>query len=142
MVIDHVAVVVASLETAIPFWQKSFGYSPITEPVVNSRQRVRVVFLAREGSVMIKLVAPTDASSPVSALALRGGGLHHLCFRCDSMETEIHRLQQAGARVLAAPQPGEAFGNEPIAFLYAGQGLNIELIETDKKANLLPLNQG
>ena len=39
--------------------------------------------------------------------------------------------------VLAAPQPGEAFDNEPIAFVYAGQGLNVELIATDRKAALL-----
>lgn len=141
MVIDHVAVVVASLETAIPFWEKSFGYSPMTAPVVNGRQRVRVVFLAKEGSVTIKLVQPTDPGSPVHSLALRGGGLHHLCFRCANMNDEIQRLQREGARVLASPQPGEAFDNEPISFLYAGQGLNIELIETDKKASLLPRNQ-
>jgi len=138
MVIDHIAIVVRSLEQAIPHWQAIFGYFPISSPVVNTRQRVRVVFLAKSGSLMIKLVEPVDASSPVSALAARGGGLHHLCFRCANLEDELRRLEHAGVRILTPPQPGEAFDNEPIAFAFAGQGLNVELIATDKKAALLP----
>jgi methylmalonyl-CoA/ethylmalonyl-CoA epimerase len=138
MVIDHIAIVVRSLEQAIALWGTAFGYAPITSPVINSRQRVRVVFLAKEGSITIKLVEPADASSPVSALAARGGGLHHLCFRCANLNDELIRLQQEGMRVLTDPQPGEAFDNEPIAFVYAGQGLNVELIETEKKSALLP----
>ncbi|MGH6891310.1 MAG: VOC family protein [Dongiaceae bacterium] len=138
MVIDHLAVVVRSLEQAIPLWESAFGYTPMTSPVTNNRQKVRVVFLAKSGSVTIKLVEPTDASSAAHALAVRGGGLHHLCFRCANLDDELTRLEQLGMRIVAEAQPGEAFYNEPIAFIYAGQGLNIELIDTDKKAALLP----
>ena len=137
MVIDHIAVVVRSMEQAIPLWERAFGYAPMTTPVVNLRQRVRVVFLAKPGSVTIKLVEPSDASSPVHGLAARGGGLHHLCFRCADMADELQRLQGEGMRVIAGPEPGEAFDNEPIAFVYAGQGLNVEIIATEKKARLL-----
>ena len=138
MMIDHIAIVVPSLEQAIPHWEKIFGYAPMTSPVVNSRQRVRVVFLAKDGSLTIKLVEPLDSSSPVSTLASRGGGLHHLCFRCANLNDEILRLEEAGIRILTPPEPGEAFDNEPIAFAYAGNGLNVELIGTDRKAALLP----
>lgn len=136
MVIDHVAVVVRSLEQALPLWIGIFGYAPMTDPVVNSRQRVRVQFLAKQGSVTIKLVEPVDATSPVHAAAARGGGLHHLCFRCDSVPAAVERLKRAGMRLLADPAPGEGFDDELIAFVYAGQGLNVELIDTDKKARL------
>ena len=43
-------------------------------------------------------------------------------------------LKDEGFRILAGPEPGEAFNNEDIAFIYATQGLNIELIDTDKRA--------
>ncbi len=138
MIIDHIAIVVRSLEQAVPLWKEAFGYAPLTSPVLNRRQRVRVVFLAKAGSITIKLVEPASADSPVSAMAARGGGLHHLCFRCESLTGELQRLKQNGMSILTAPEPGEAFDNEPIAFVYAGQGLNVELIETDKKAALLP----
>ena len=78
MVIDHIGIVVPSLEAAIPGWVKTFGYEQMTEPVLNTRQKVRVVFLRKEGSTMVKLVEPVDRSSSVFALSSRGGGLHHL----------------------------------------------------------------
>ena len=68
---------------------------------------------------------------------MKGGGIHHLCFKCENMNIELQRLSELGLRILSDPQPGEAFENENIAFVYAKQGLNIELISTDKKARRL-----
>lgn len=85
----------------------------------------------------IKLIEPADEFSSVYKFAKRGGGLHHICFKCDNIKEEICRLDQFGLRVLTSPQPGEAFENENIAFIYAKQGLNIELIDTDKRAGKL-----
>ncbi len=132
--IDHIGLAVRSLDQAVRHWETVFGYRRATDPVMNTRQKVRVVFLEKEGSVTLKLVEPTDESSPVFELARRGGGLHHLCFRCDSLAGELARLKALGLRVITEPQPGEAFENEGIAFVYAGQGLNIELIDTDRRA--------
>jgi methylmalonyl-CoA/ethylmalonyl-CoA epimerase len=138
MVIDHIGIVVRSLEAAIPDWVDTFGYEQLTEPVTNSRQKVRVVFLRKEGSTLVKLVEPVDPSSSVSALSRRGGGLHHLCFRTDDMEATLRDLEAARARVLVPPEPGEAFENEPIAFVFV-HGLATEIIATERKAKrILP----
>jgi len=53
------------------------------------------------------------------------------------IDKELDNLTKKRLRVLAAPQPGEAFENENIAFLFAKNGLNIELIDTDKRASLI-----
>lgn len=137
MIIDHIGIVVKSIEKGIKHWQKVFGYRQHTEIVVNTRQKVRVVFLEKENSLQVKLLEPLDESSPIFMLAKRGGGLHHLCFRCDEIDTEIARLKTMNLRILAPPQPGEAFENENIAFLFAKHGLNIELIDTEKRAKLI-----
>jgi methylmalonyl-CoA/ethylmalonyl-CoA epimerase len=134
MIIDHIGIVVKSLEKGIEDWQTIFGYQQMTEMVVNTRQKVKVVFMSKNNSLPVKLLEPTDESSPVFALARKGGGLHHLCFKCDDMGTELIRFKEQNLRILADPQPGEAFENENIAFLYAKQGLNVELIDTDKRA--------
>jgi len=134
MVIDHVGIVVKSIEAGIKHWKDVFGYQKMTDIVINSRQKVKVVFLCKENSVLIKLVEPTDESSPVYKFSLRGGGLHHLCFKCENLQSELQRLTDLGLRMLTEPEPGEAFDGENIAFLFAKQGLNIEVIETDKKA--------
>jgi len=134
MVIDHLGIVVKSVEEGIHHWVNIFGYRQMTDVVVNSRQKVKVVFMSKEQSLTIKLIEPVDETSPAYPLAQRGGGLHHICFKCDNIDREIDHLTQKGLRVLSKPEPGEAFENENIAFIFAKQGLNIELIDTDKKA--------
>jgi methylmalonyl-CoA/ethylmalonyl-CoA epimerase len=135
--IDHIGIAVKSLEAGIEQWEKVFGYRQMTQIITNTRQKVKVVFLSKKDSIDVKLIEPVDTSSPVYTFAQRGGGLHHLCFKCEDIGKEINRLQEMGLRVLAEPQPGEAFENENIAFIYAKQGLNIELIDTDKRAGRL-----
>jgi methylmalonyl-CoA/ethylmalonyl-CoA epimerase len=136
MVIDHIGIVVQSMERAIESWKSAYGYEQMTEPVVNTRQKVRVVFLRKEGSLTVKLVEPLDATSSIASLSARGGGLHHLCFTTADMENTMRHLVSVGAKVPVPPEPGEAFENEPIAFLFL-QGIRIELIETARRARLL-----
>lgn len=137
MVIDHIGLVVKSIEKSIGHWEEVFAYRKMTDIVINSRQKVKVVFLCKKNSLTIKLLEPVDESSPVYKFAMRGGGMHHICFKCEDMNKELHRLGEMGLRILTEPQPGEAFENENIAFVFAKNGLNIELIETDKKAKRL-----
>lgn len=136
MVIDHVGIVVKSIEQAVKEWATVFGYAQATEIVTNTRQKVRVTFLSKPGSLPVKLVEATDPTSPVFALGQRGGGLHHLCFKSGSVDAEMKRMRALGIRTLAEPQPGEAFEDEKIAFVFAA-GLNVELIDTDKRARRL-----
>ncbi len=141
MVIDHIGIAVRSLEEGIEHWKTVFGYKQLTNIVTNTRQKVRITFLTKDNSLLVKLIEPIDSTSPVYAFAQRGGGLHHLCFKCAKIEDEISRLQLLGLRVLTDPQPGEAFENENIAFIFAKQGLNIELIDTDKRASIIDYSQ-
>ena len=39
MIIDHIGIVVKSLEKGIKDWQTIFGYQQMTEMVVNTRKR-------------------------------------------------------------------------------------------------------
>ena len=137
MIIDHICFAVKDIETAITQWTGAFEYEQMTEIVTNTRQQVKVVFLNREQSVTIKLIEPLPENESVMNFVKRGGGFHHLCFKCEDMEKQIRELNNRGLITLVAPQPGEAFENEEIAFLLTRFGVNIELIETDKKARRL-----
>lgn len=137
MRIDHIGLAVAKLEDAIAQWIQVFGYRQATAIVVNTRQHVRVVFMEKEGGIPIKLIQPTeDHPRPQSVRP----GMHHLCFKADALDDEVKRLQGEGLRLIAPAQPGEAFDNELIAFMFARNGLNIEIIETDKRAERLPVD--
>jgi methylmalonyl-CoA/ethylmalonyl-CoA epimerase len=133
MIIDHIGIVVPNLEEGIRQWTNLFGYSQKSEPVLNLSQKLYVVFLTKKDSLTVKLIMPANDDSPIKGFALKGGGLHHLCFKCDNLEVQIPLLQGNGARLVVPPQPGEAFKKHNIAFLLAQNNLNIELIDTNEK---------
>ena len=137
MIIDHIGIVVRSIEKGIERWEKIFDYKQMTEIINNSTQKVRVVFLQKEDSITIKLIQPINEKSSISNFAKKGGGIHHICFKCESLENELEKLRGLGLRVITEPEPGEAFCNNDIAFVYVKEGLNIELIDTDCKAGLI-----
>ena len=142
MMIDHIGIVVRSLEEGIQQWEQLFGYKKNSDIVLNTRQKVRVVFLAKKESLTVKLVEPTEPTSPISAYARRGGGLHHLCFRCDSLELQVPMLKKNGVMFIGSPEPGEAFNNHSIAFFLAKNNLNVELIDTSDKRGWLEEPEG
>ena len=133
MKIDHIGIVVPDLDEGITQWIKLFGYTQSSEPILNSTQKVKVVFLSKHDSLTIQLIAPASDDSPIKIFALKGGGLHHLCFKCDHLEDQIPVLQEKGARLIVPPQPGEAFNGHRIAFLLTPGNLDVELIDTHEK---------
>lgn len=132
MVIDHLGIVVRSLEEGMQRWEQLFGYKRSSSEITNTRQKVRVVFLSKPDSLTIKLIEPSEPASPVTPFARKGGGLHHLCFRCEDLKVEVPLLKEKGARLMVPPEPGEAFKNNDIAFFLAAN-LNFELIDTLEK---------
>jgi len=139
MKIDHICFAVKNISEGISYWESVFGYRQMTEVVQNSLQKVKVVFLCKEESVLVKLIEPLEDNLSLVNFVNRGGGFHHLCFRVDDMATQLIDLTEKGLLTLVPPQPGEAFNNHDIAFLLAKYGLNIELIDTDEKAELIKL---
>ncbi len=81
MNVDHVGIVVKSLDKAIKYWTEAFGYEQATQIVENTRQKVWVVFMHKENSLPMKLISPVDKTSPDYRFAQKGGGMHHLCFK-------------------------------------------------------------
>ena len=137
MKIDHICFAVKNIHDGITYWERVFGYKQMTKIVENSLQKVKVTFLSKDDSITIKLIEPLESNQSLKNLVNRGGGFHHLCFKCSDINVKIDELKKEGLLSLVPPQPGEAFNNHNIAFLLARYGLNIELIDTDEKAGML-----
>ncbi|HOS72642.1 MAG TPA: VOC family protein [Bacteroidales bacterium] len=137
MVIDHISFAVKNLEEGISYWSRVFGYRQLTNIVINSLQKVKVVFLDKEDSIPVKLIEPVEGNLSLQNFVNRGGGFHHICFKCSDVNEKLNELSDKGLLVLVPPQPGEAFNNHEIAFLLARYGLNIELIDTEERHGLL-----
>jgi methylmalonyl-CoA/ethylmalonyl-CoA epimerase len=138
MRIDHICFAVKDIKEGISYWEEVFGYSQMTEVIENSLQKVKVTFMCKAESILIKLIEPVEGNRSLQNFVNKGGGFHHLCFNCDSIGEKMNELTRKGLLTLVPPQPGEAFNNHNIAFLLAKNGLSIELIDTDEKAGLLP----
>jgi methylmalonyl-CoA/ethylmalonyl-CoA epimerase len=137
MVIDHICFAVKDIGEGIAYWEKVFGYKQMTGIVTNTLQKVRVVFLRKKKSLTIKLIEPLEDNKSLLNFVSRGGGFHHICFKCDNIGEGVRDLKEKGLITLVPPQPGEAFNNHDIAFMLAKYGINIELIDTDEKAEII-----
>jgi methylmalonyl-CoA/ethylmalonyl-CoA epimerase len=137
MIIDHICFAVKNLTEGIAWWESVFGYKQMTSFIENSRQKVKVAFLSKEDSIIVKLIEPLESNQSLLNFVNKGGGFHHICFKCDNIDGRLKELSEKGLITLVLPQPGEAFSNHNIAFLLARNGLNIELIDTDEKAGML-----
>jgi methylmalonyl-CoA/ethylmalonyl-CoA epimerase len=132
--IDHVAVVVRSLEEALPRYRTLFGLEPEGEPVSMPAQAVRLAFLATGPypAARIELIEPLDGESGVARfLAARGEGLHHVCLRSSDLPRDLADLAAAEADLIdATPRPG---AEGQVAFVHPRtlNGVLWELLQPD-----------
>jgi methylmalonyl-CoA/ethylmalonyl-CoA epimerase len=96
--LNHLGVVVQDVEGAAKLLG-TLGMKALTRPEPDPIQKVTACFLASEGEqgVHIELLEPTDETSPVANfLAKKGGGLHHLCFEVEDVDSAMRELEAQG----------------------------------------------
>jgi methylmalonyl-CoA epimerase len=126
--IHHVAVVVASLEDALPLYRDMLGL-PLETIMDIEMDQVRIAFLG-VGESKVELVQPTDDSTGVARfLASKGEGFHHVCFEVDNLTEALTRLGIDGVELIDSTPRRGAEG--PVAFLHprSCHGVLVELIE-------------
>ncbi len=114
--IDHVAVVVADLETTIGFYTRTLGFAQLYRETIGD-QGVEAVGIATGDSV-VELLRPLDESSPIAKF--RGDApskLHHIAYRVSDIHQELARLKAEGVRLIDEVPRRGAHGNT-IAFLH------------------------
>jgi methylmalonyl-CoA/ethylmalonyl-CoA epimerase len=99
--INHIAVVVQDVETALNFWHKALGL-PLQHTERNDDEAVEIAFLP-VGDGEIELIAPTtDDSGVAKYLAKTGGGLHHICIEVEDIVASLAQLSANGAELINA----------------------------------------
>lgn len=117
--IHHVAIVVRSIDQAMPRYRELFGLAPEADPVIFTPQRVRICFLPTgpHPAARIELVEPVDPDSGVARfLAARGEGLHHICFLTDDLPAELDALASVEAELIDREPRAGAHG--AVAFVH------------------------
>lgn len=127
--VDHVAIAVKDLDSAIDWYKQTFGATVAHREVVE-RDGVEEALLGVADSY-VQLLTPTREDSPVAKfLDNKGEGLHHVGYRVDNCAEALRQAVAAGARAIdAEPRPGSR--GTTVAFLHpkTAFGTLIELVE-------------
>ncbi len=131
--LDHVAIAVPDLPEAVRRFTEDFGIPCAGVEDVPSAVTRTAFFPVSDPAhpTSIELVAPLDGGGPIAkALATRGPGLHHLCFRTDDLDGDIARLRACGY-VFTTPEPTPGAGGSRVIFVHPRStgGVLIEITE-------------
>ena len=114
--IDHVAIAVRDLESAIDYYKRAFGATVDHREVVE-RDGVEEALL-KVAESYIPLLTPTRPDSPVArAIEKRGEGLHHIGYRVADCKSALAAMVAAGATPIdKEPRPGSR--GTTVAFIH------------------------
>lgn len=129
MKLDHIGIIVKSIDDSLKIWQGLFGLKlHMVKNVLDQKVKVAILKL---GETYIELIEPADQESSVyKFLEKRGEGLHHLCFEVDDIEKMLSEMKKNGIKLIdEAPRIGAT--GKKIAFVRPKNmgGVLIELCE-------------
>ncbi len=114
--IEHIGIAVASLEEAIPFYEKVLGLECYAVEEV-ADQKVKTAFFL-VGQTKIELLESTDPEGPIGKfVAKTGGGMHHIAFAVDDVQQALDDAAEAGCQLIDKAPRGGAEGLQ-IGFLH------------------------
>ena len=135
-ILHHLGFAVSSISAAAEGFAASISAHWEGEIIHDPIQQVRVAFFspADPRNPVFELVEPASEDSPVSHfLKKKGGGLHHVCYEIDDLESGLCEARGVGLAVVADPAPAVAFGGRRIAWVCSKKRLLVELLERNRK---------
>jgi len=127
--IDHIAIVVEDIDSALQFWRDALGLE-LDQVIEVTDQKSMVAFLP-VGEGEVELVKPTTDDSGVARyLQKRGPGMHHLCFEVDDIEAALAQLKERRVRLINETPIADSKGKK-LAFIHpeSTNGVLVELYE-------------
>jgi len=132
-VMHHLGCVVPSISAVADAFAASISASWDGQIIHDPLQQVRVAFFkpVDARNPVYELVEPASDDSPVANFLKKGGGLHHVCYEIDDLESALEEARAAGFVMVSPPKPAVAFGGRRIAWICSKNRLLIEFLERD-----------
>ena len=129
--IDHIAIAVQNLESALETFRNVIGCAPEAIRIEEvASEKVRVAFIII-GETKIELLEPLSDESPIAKfIAKNGDGMHHIALQTDDINKETERLESLNIKPLSLPKEGA--GGKKVMFLHPKE-TNKVLIEFAQK---------
>lgn len=127
--LDHVAIAVEDLDSALAGYRDRYGAEPLYRETVES-QGVEEAMIPVGGS-FVQLLQPLGPETPVGKfLSNHGEGLHHVAYAVTNIEASLDHLKATGARLIDE-EPRVGGRGARIAFVHPADlgGTLVELVE-------------
>ncbi len=134
MQIHHIGSIIPDIQAALSL-HIALGYTQKTEVIYDSLREISVVFLENNG-VLLELVCPSEISKFKGILKKTGGGPYHICYMTQSYDEEIGHLRKMKFVPLVPTQPGIAFNNARLYFMWHKDAGIIEIYDTADNGHL------
>ncbi len=130
-ILHHLGFAVSSISAAAEGFAASISARWDGEIIHDPIQGVRVAFFypADARNPVFELVQPASETSPVSNFLKKGGGLHHVCYEIDDLESGLCEARSVGLAIVSDPAPAVAFGGRRIAWVCSKKRLLVEFLE-------------
>ena len=129
--LNHIAIATPSLDDAVKTYKDMMGVK-ITDPVDQIDHGVKVVFIELPNT-KIELLEPLGENSPIEKFLDKNkkGGIHHICFEVEDIDSAIMRLKRDGAAILGDGKAKIGAHGKPVIFLHP-KDFNGTLIELEE----------
>ena len=129
--LNHIAIATPNLDKAIRTYKDILG-AKISAPLDQIEHGVKVVFIEIPNT-KIELLEPLGENSPIENFLEKNkkGGIHHICFEVEDIDSAILRLKKDGATVLGDGKAKIGAHGKPVIFLHP-KDFNGTLIELEE----------
>ena len=129
--LNHIAIATPSLDDATKTYKDILGVK-ISDPVDQIDHGVKVVFIELPNT-KIELLEPLGENSPIENFLDKNkkGGVHHICFEVEDMDSAIMNLKRDGATILGDGKAKIGAHGKPVIFLHP-KDFNGALIELEE----------
>ena len=129
--LNHIAIATPSLDDATKTYKDMLGVK-ISDPVDQIDHGVKVVFIELPNT-KIELLEPLGENSPIENFLDKNkkGGVHHICFEVEDIDSAIVNLKRDGATILGDGNAKIGAHGKPVIFLHP-KDFNGALIELEE----------
>ena len=129
--LNHIAIATPKLDEAVKAYKNMLGVK-ISSPIDQIDHGVKVVFIELPNT-KIELLEPLGEKSPIENFLEKNkkGGIHHICFEVEDINSAILSLEKDGATVLGNGEAKIGAHGNPVIFLHP-KDFNGTLIELEE----------
>jgi hypothetical protein len=127
----HIGVATKSIEKEFATFA-ALGYEKTSELFTDERQKIRGLFIGKEGNPPLELLENVDASGLLTPILKNGIKFYHFAYETEDIEQDYSRIVSSLKAITIVPVVDATYF-EKICFLALRNRMIVELVQLRKK---------